>query len=49
MEDFKNCILEFLKQQEYLKQEIQWQEDLKRLHENIDWFALLGFMAYQPL
>ena len=31
MEDFKNCMLEFLKQQE-----IQLQEDFKRLHENIE-------------
>ena len=42
MEDFKNCILEFLKQQEkqlqedLKQQEKQRQEDLKRLHESIE-------------
>ena len=42
MEDFKYCMLEFLKQQEKQRQEDlklqenQRQEDFKRLHESID-------------
>ena len=41
MEDFKNCMLEFLKQQEkqrqeYLKQLEKRPEDLKRLHQSIE-------------
>ena len=42
MEDFKNCVLEILKQQEkqqedLKQQEKQRQEDLKRLHKSIEW------------
>ena len=52
MQDFTNCMLEFLKQekqrqedlkqqqkqsQEDIKQHQKWQDDLKRLHESIEW------------
>ena len=41
MEDFKDCTLEFLKQQEKQQEDLkqqktQQQEDLQRLHENIE-------------
>ena len=44
MEDFKNYMLAFLKQEKRQdsKQQEKWQENLKRLHESIEWQERFG-------